>query len=175
MTAIRNIISKKPVSFQPSRIKEVNPMSKKENEQVNDKESRTPWIPGFKKPTIDFRRPDFALPYEAPHKYIIMFILLATIFILAGGIYNLTENPLPMGQTQTALVPVFKSPSEQFLVESLIAALFYGLGAGGLFMIRYSTRFAYDIRTSITILVLGIILAIIAAGGTVVMYDFKTG
>jgi hypothetical protein len=61
------------------------------------------------------------------------------------------------------------------LIESLIAALFYGLGAGGLFMIRYSTRFAYDIRTSITLLILGIILAIIAAGGTVVMYDFKTG
>ena len=150
-------------------------MSKKENDQVNDKESRTPWIPGFKKPTIDFRRPDFALPYEAPHKYIILFILFATIFILAGGIYNLTENPLPMGQTQTALVPVFRSPSEQFLIESLIAALFYGLGAGGLFMIRYSTRFAYDLRTSFTLLVLGIILTIIAAGGTVVMYDFKTG
>jgi len=175
LTANQQIINRKIVSFQPSRLTEVNSMSKKENENVNDKESRTPWIPGFKKPTIDFRRPDFALPYEAPHKYIILFILFAIIFILAGGIYNLTENPLPMGQTQTALVPVFKSPSEQFLIESLIAALFYGLGAGGLFMIRYSTRFAYDIRTSITLLIVGIIIAIIAAGGTVVMYDFKTG
>jgi len=149
-------------------------MSEKENEQVNDKETRTPWISAFKKPTIDFRRPDFALPFEAPHKYVILVILLATLFILAGGIYNLTENPLPMGQTQTALVPIFKSASEQFLVESLIAALFYGLGAGGIFMIRYSTRFAYDVRTSITLLILGIILTIIAAGGIVTMYDFKT-
>ena len=149
-------------------------MSEKENEQDNDKESRTPWVPGFKKPTIDFRRPEFALPYEAPQKYVILAILFATIYILAGGIYNLTENPLPMGQTQTALVPVFKSNSEQFLIESLIAALFYGLGAGGIFMIRYSTRFAYDARTSITLLILGIILTIIAAGGTFTMYEFKT-
>ena len=60
------------------------------------------------------------------------------------------------------------------MVESLIAALFYGLGAGGIFMMRYSTRFAYDVQTSITLLILGIILTIIAAGGIVTMYDFKT-
>ncbi len=149
-------------------------MSKKENNQEETKESSIPWIPGFKRPTIDFKRPNFELPYEAPHKYIIFVILLSTIFILAGGIYNLTENPLPMGQTSSALVPVFQSPSEQFLIESLIAGLFFGLGAGGLFMIRYSTRFAYDVRTSITLLILGITLTIIAAGGTVIMYDFKT-
>lgn len=150
-------------------------LSKKETKEQQAKESQVPWISAFKKPTIDFRRPNFALPNEAPHKYIIIAILIATIFILAGGIYNLTENPLPMGQTETALVPIFKSPSEQFLVESLIVSLFYGLGTGGLFMIRHSTRFAYDVRTSITLLILGIILTLVAAGGTVVMYDYKTG
>ena len=72
-------------------------------------------------------------------------------------------------------MPIFKSPSEQFLVESLIVSLFYGLGTGGLFMIRHSTRFAYDVRTSITLLILGIILTLVAAGGIVVMYDYKTG
>ena len=150
-------------------------LSKKETEEQQAKESQVPWISAFKKPTIDFRRPTFALPNEAPHKYIILVILAATIFILAGGIYNLTENPLPMGQTQTALVPIFRSSSEQFLVESLIIALFYGLGTGGLFMIRHSTRFAYDVRASVTLLILGIILTLIAAGGTIVMYDYKIG
>jgi hypothetical protein len=150
-------------------------MSKKEIEPKDTKDSQVPWVPGFKKPIIDFRRPSFALPYEAPHKYLILVILLATIFILAGGIYNLTENPLPMGQTETALVPIFRSSSEQFLVESLIAALFFGLGAGGLYMIRHSTRFAYDARTSITLLVLGIVLTLVAAGGTTIMYDWKIG
>ncbi|MHA1213896.1 MAG: hypothetical protein ACTSPG_01230 [Candidatus Hodarchaeales archaeon] len=150
-------------------------MSKKQSEPKKGTNQRLPWIPGFKKPTIDFRIPEVELPYEAPHKYILAFILFFIVFILAGGIYDLSENPLPMGQTANALVPIFQSSSEQFLVESLIAALFFGLGAGGFFLIHYSTRFAYDIRTSITLLTLGIILTIIAALGTVVMYDFKTG
>ena len=146
-------------------------MSKKQPERNRP---RLPWIPGLKKPTIDFRIPDIELPYEAPYKYILAFTLFMVIFILAGGIYNLTEQPLPMGQTATQLVPVFKSSSEQFLVESLIAGLFFGIGAGGLYLIRYSTRFAYDARTSITLLILGIILTLVAAGGTMVMYDYKT-
>ncbi len=146
-------------------------MSKKQPERNRP---RLPWIPGLKKPTIDFRIPDIELPYEAPYKYILAFTLFLVLFILAGGIYNLTEQPLPMGQTTTQLVPDFKSTSEQFLVESLIAGLFFGIGAGGLYLIRYSTRFAYDARTSITLLILGIILTLVAAGGTMVMYDYKT-
>lgn len=150
-------------------------MSKKQNDQETENTPRLPWIPGFKKPNIDFRFPDIELPYEAPHKYLLAITLFAVVFILAGGIYDLAENPLPMGQTANALVPIFQSSSEQFLVESLIAALFFGIGAGGLFLIYYSTRFAYDIRTSLTLLFLGIILTVIASGGTIVMYDFKTG
>ncbi|MFX0124050.1 MAG: hypothetical protein ACFFAE_10470, partial [Candidatus Hodarchaeota archaeon] len=130
-------------------------MSKNQPEREKGHFPRLPWIPGLKKPTIDFRVPDIELPYEAPHKYILASILFATLFILAGGLYNLTEQPLPMGQTATQLVPVFKSTSEQFLVESLIAGLFFGLGSGGLYLIHYSTRFAYDVRTSITLLILG--------------------
>ncbi len=145
----------------------------KEEEETNSK-SRIPWVPGLKRPALDFRRPDIMLPYEAPQKYILAVLIFATIFILAGGIYNLTENPLPMGQTSNALVPVFRSSSEQFLVESLISALFFGLGAGGFYMMYYSTRFAYDARTSITLLILGVILAILATGGIFVMYELKS-
>jgi hypothetical protein len=150
-------------------------MSKKQPEREKGYFPRLPWIPGLKRPTIDFRVPDIELPYEAPHKYILAFILIVTLFILAGGLYDLTEQPLPMGQTTTQLVPVFKSTSEQFLVESLIAGLFFGIGSGGLYLIHYSTRFAYDVRTSITLLILGIIITTIAAVGTIVMYDYKTG
>ncbi|MHA2245249.1 MAG: hypothetical protein ACXADY_09820 [Candidatus Hodarchaeales archaeon] len=149
-------------------------MSKKQPERSKENLPRFPWIPGLKKPSIDFRVPDIELPYEAPYKYILAFTLFIVIFILAGGIYNLTEQPLPMGQTSTQLVPVFKSSSEQFLVESLIAGLFFGIGSGGLYLIRYSTRFAYDARTSITLLILGIILTLVATGGTMVMYNYKT-
>lgn len=149
-------------------------MSKKQDERDKEDIPRLPWIPGLRKPIIDFRFPDIELPYEAPQKYLLAIILFVVLFILAGGLYNLTEQPLPMGQTASQLVPVFKSSSEQFLIESFIAGLFFGIGAGGLYLIRYSTRFAYDARTSVTLLILGIILTLIATGGTIVMYDFKT-
>ena len=154
-------------------ITEVIDMSKKQPEQERESSSRLPWVPGLKKPAIDFSIPDFELPYEAPYKYLLAALLFVVVFVLAGGIYNIAENPLPMGQTSSALVPVFKSSSEQFLLESLIAALFFAIGSGGFYMIRYSTRFAYDIRTSLTLLILGILLALIASGGTFVLYDFK--
>ncbi|MFW9855876.1 MAG: hypothetical protein ACFFFG_12505 [Candidatus Thorarchaeota archaeon] len=151
-------------------------MSKpQENDDESESSSRLPWIPGLKRPTVVFKIPDIQLPYEAPGKYILGLILVFTIFILAGGIYDLTENPLPMGQTQNALVPIFQSSSEQFLVESLIAAVLFAIGGVGVYLIRHSTRFAYDVRTSTVFLILGIILAIIATFGILMMFNIKTG
>ncbi|MFW9902731.1 MAG: hypothetical protein ACFFFH_00245 [Candidatus Thorarchaeota archaeon] len=101
-------------------------------------------------------------------------ILCAVIFLLGGGIYNLAETPLPMGQTLDGIIITFPEPNEQFLIESFIASLFIGLGAGGCYLIWFSTRFAYDNRTSITLLIFGIILMCIAAAGILLMYDYKT-
>ncbi|WP_455464405.1 hypothetical protein, partial [Candidatus Hodarchaeum mangrovi] len=84
-------------------------MSKKQNDKETEKAQGIPWLPGFKRPNIDFRIPEIELPYEAPHKYLLAITLFAVVFILAGGIYDLAENPLPMGQTANALVPIFRS------------------------------------------------------------------
>ncbi|MFX0121060.1 MAG: hypothetical protein ACFFCU_18220 [Promethearchaeota archaeon] len=92
---------------------------------------------------------------------------------MGGGIYNLAETPLPMTQTSEEVIIIFPQLNEQFLIESLIASLFIGLGAGGCYLIWYSTRFAYDTRTSMTLLILGIIVTIIAAAGLLLMYDHK--
>ncbi|MFX1249917.1 MAG: hypothetical protein ACFFBQ_21210, partial [Promethearchaeota archaeon] len=128
---------------------------------------------GLKKPEIDFTIPRIELPYEAPHKYLLGGILGAIIFILGGGIYNLAETPLPMTQTSEEVIIIFPELNEQFLIESLIASLFIGLGAGGCYLIWYSTRFAYDTRTSMTLLIIGIIVTLIAAAGLLLMYDHK--
>ena len=79
-----------------------------------------------------------------------------------------------MGQTPEGIIIVLRIPSDQFLIESLIASVFIGLGAGGCYMILYSTRFAYDPRTSLTLLIIGITLTLIAASVILVMYDYKT-
>ncbi|MFX1508321.1 MAG: hypothetical protein ACFFDC_19745 [Promethearchaeota archaeon] len=101
-------------------------------------------------------------------------IICAVIFLLGGGIYNLAETPLPMAQTPDKVIIIFPETNEQFLIESFIASLFIGLGAGGCYLIWYSTRFAYDSRTSITLLILGVIVTLIAATGILLMYDYKT-
>jgi len=148
-------------------------MSNKQPDEEAGRSSRIPWVPVFKKPSIDFRIPDIELPYEAPQKYLLAVLLFLVVFLLAGGLYNLTESPLPMGQTTSRLMPVFQSSSEQFLIESIIAGLFFALGSGGFYLVRYSTRFAYDLRTSLTLIIIGIVTVLIASGGILVLYDFK--
>ena len=150
-------------------------MSKK---VIDEKLSSLPkirWIPGFKKLNIDFRIPNFQLPYEAPQKYLLIIMLTGFIYVLAGGIYNITENPLAMGSTQTALVPVLQTLSDQFLLESFIAAILIFVGVAGFYLIRYSTRFAYDATNSITLLIVGSLIILISVAGITLMYNFKTG
>ena len=133
------------------------------------------WVPGFKKLNIDFRIPDFQLPYEAPQKYLLVTMIVGFIYILAGGIYNLAENPIAMGSTQTALVPVLKTLGDQFLLESFIAAILIVVGVSGLYLIRYSTRFAHDFTSSLTLLALGSMILLVAVAGITLMYNYKAG
>ena len=133
-----------------------------------------PWIQLFRRPKLDFRRPTFELPHRAPQNYLLAFLLLFTIFLLAGGIYNLTENPQPMGYTQqTGFLPVYTALNEQFLLESLAAGIFIAIGAAGLFLIRFATRYAYDTRYATSLLLVGCIL--IGAGfmGAFIMLERK--
>jgi hypothetical protein len=48
------------------------------------------------------------------------------------------------------------------LFKSLLSALFIGLGARGVYLIFQSTKFAYDIRFSISYLLIGIIIILLA-------------
>jgi hypothetical protein len=136
---------------------------------------KMPWISVIKRPKIDFRRPNFQISYDAPQKYLLAAILFFIVFILAGGIYNMAEGPLAMGSTETQLVPILRTISDQFLVESFIAGLLILMGAAGIFFVRYSTRFAYDMRNSLVLLTIGSVMLLSAIIGITVMYNFKAG
>jgi hypothetical protein len=112
------------------------------------------------------------LSYERYHKYLLAAILFSTIFLLTGGIYNLTENP-PFVQPWKGVGVIYRSINEQFILESLIAALYITLGTGGVFLIHYSTRYIYDSNRSISYLILGIILTLIASWSISALYHFK--
>ncbi len=135
---------------------------------------KLPWIPIFRKPRMKFELPTVRLPHRTPQNYIIGLLLLFSLFILAGGLYDLAENPPPIGATETSIEPIYRqSLNEQFLIESLAAGVFIGIGVGGFFLLRYATRYAYDPRYATSLLVLGIILMLVGLAGTTLMLDQK--
>jgi hypothetical protein len=77
-------------------------------------------------------------------------------FILAGGIYDIMENPISLLPTTSGYSVLIKGTlGQQTLNESLIAAFLYMLGLGGLYMLLRSTRFAYRPRNAYLLLILG--------------------
>lgn len=148
-------------------------MNSQENNE-NDKSGRkVPWISFFAKPDVDFRRPQFDLT-QNPQNVLLFLLVFATIFLLAGGVYNLTENPLPLGYSQQqGYVPIYTGISNQFLVESLTAGLFFGIGTAGFYLMRYATRYAYDTGSASTITVIGAGLLVIGIAGALIMLQLK--
>lgn len=127
----------------------------------------------FERLNIDLDTVDIELPYEAPQKYIFGAIVVFLVFLLSGGIYNLAENNEFIGNIPGVILVVYPQINTQFFFESFIAAFFIGLGAIGAFLIRYSTRFAYDLRFSITVLTVGITILTVAVIGITIVYNFK--
>ncbi|MHA2298066.1 MAG: hypothetical protein ACXAEU_05235 [Candidatus Hodarchaeales archaeon] len=139
----------------------------------NENEKTIPWISFFAKPNVDFRRPQLDL-VQNPQNVLLIILLFATTFLLAGGVYNLAENPLPLGYSdQQGYIPIYSGMSNQFLVESLTAGIFFAIGAAGFFLVRYATRYAYDTRSATTIIVLGVGLLVIGILGALIMIQIK--
>ncbi|MHA2369426.1 MAG: hypothetical protein ACXADX_11460 [Candidatus Hodarchaeales archaeon] len=137
---------------------------------------RLPWIPFFRKPKMNFRRPKIYLPHQEPGKYILFILIASSILLLSGILYVVSENPIPMGFTQTGSpVLVHTSQHDQFLIETIVVAIFFSVGAFGIYLVRFSTRFAYDPRYATSILILGIILLLVGLAGAQIMLDEKGG
>jgi len=133
-----------------------------------------PWVPFFRKPKMNFRRPKLYLPHQEPGKYILFILIASSVILLSGGLYVVSENPIPMGFTQTGSpVLVHTSHHDQFLIETIVVAIFFSVGAFGVYLVRFSTRFAYDPRYATSILVLGLILIIVGLAGAQIMLDEK--
>lgn len=154
-------------------------MTQNEATEQNKKDSlpQLPWAPIFWKPQMSFRMPKIALPHEAPHQWISGLLVVVSLFLLAGGIYNLAESPLPLGFTDSGYQPIFTSLNDQFLVESFSAMVFIGLGAAGFFLLRYPTQRGYgtDIRSVSFIQGIAILLVLLGVSAAVIMLEIKTG
>jgi len=92
-----------------------------------------------------------------PSTTVLTLIALAFVgFVLAGGIYDITNHPIALLPTSTGYEVLIKGTlGEQTLNESLIAAFLYLLGLAGLYMLLRSTRYAYRPRNAYLMLILG--------------------
>jgi len=90
-------------------------------------------------------------------------MIVFSVFILAGGIFNILEKPLallPKGSGWTFLYS--GSIHIQTLNESILAGLLYFLGVLGLYLLLRSTRLVYNPRQAYLMLILGLMVTLIA-------------
>lgn len=134
-----------------------------------------PWINFLSKPQMNFRKPKIALPHKAPHQYIVAVLVLFSLFLLAGGIYDLANSPLPLGYTSQGYTPVYPSLNDQFFVESMAAMVFIGIGSAGFFLLKFPTdsEKTGDIRSVSFIQGIGLVLIFIGIFATYVMLQLK--
>jgi len=95
-------------------------------------------------------------------------LLMFSIFILGGGIYNIMEKPLAItpgpGRSWTFYVPY--DINRQTLNESIIAMLLFVMGVVGYLVYYLSTRYVYSPRRAWIFALIGMSMLIIAFIGS---------
>jgi len=82
--------------------------------------------------------------------------ILYCVFLFGGGLYTLITRPPPSAYVNGVFYFLYPSLSSQFISDTLIAALLYGFGFLGLFVIYQSTKSAYNPRQAYMMLVIGV-------------------
>jgi hypothetical protein len=84
------------------------------------------------------------------------------IFLFGGGLYDIIMAPYPAVYYQNQFLIVYPGLSEQFIGDSLVAMILYGLGVFGLIIMYQSTKYAYKPRQAYMMFFGGTILLFIA-------------
>jgi len=100
-----------------------------------------------------------------PSTFVLSIIIMAiAIFLFGGGLYDLIITPYPAIYSNSTGGFIFLYPqlSEQFISDSVLAAILYALGTVGLIAIYQSTKYAYKPRQAYMMFVVGIVLLFLA-------------
>jgi len=84
------------------------------------------------------------------------------VFLFAGGLYDLIQRPLVAVYYNSKFITINPYLSEQFVGDSIVAAITYSLGLIGLITLYRSTRYVYKPRQAYMMLILGLTLALMA-------------
>jgi hypothetical protein len=97
-----------------------------------------------------------------PSPYIVAIILAAiTIFLLGGGIYDVTLKPRSVIPYSSGFIFLYPSLHEQILNESIAIMIVYALGAAGLILIYRSTRYMRNPEQASLLIKIGAALLIL--------------
>jgi len=103
-------------------------------------------------------------------------VVLFVGFVLAGGVYDILEQPISLLPTSYGYSVVIQGTlGQQTLNESLIAAFLYFLGVAGLFMLLRSTRYAYRPRNAYLLLILGTLTVLVVVFYSTALINTKIG
>jgi hypothetical protein len=124
---------------------------------------------------ISTRKKDSRLfRFTIPKRIIVYGVVIFCIFVVAGGIYDILENPrvilqLPSGQWVT----LHPSLNDQTLYESIFVMITYSMMFGGLILAYRSTKIAYDRKKANFRLIIGLIFAIAGFAGNMLIIFLK--
>jgi len=113
-----------------------------------------------------------------PSSFAITIIVISyAVFLFAGGVYTITnyETILPSAYYQGRFVFVYPELGEQFISDTVIAVLLYGMGFGGLLSIYQSTKYAYKPRQAYMMIIIGVTLLLLAYAFLEYTVIIKTG
>ena len=132
-------------------------------------EDHLPWADRVvRKPKIKFELPRIP-KIKTPSKFVYFIVFLVAFgFIIAGILYDLTRNTIPLNYKQEdqlkQVIPVFfwRDLHEQFAIEGVVAAIVIIMGAFGVLFIYQSTKNFYRPKTAYSYIVIGIAMIILS-------------
>lgn len=130
------------------------------------KKSSLPWVAniwGVKRPNFELAKISFSIPTTIPFGLVRTLVFFSIFYIYIGGVYDLVENPLAFGGSDTGgPALIWQSQDRQFLLEGIVAGLLMFLGFGGLYLIAQATSDPHDTERANRNQLAGTIFIIIA-------------
>jgi hypothetical protein len=98
-----------------------------------------------------------------PSIFIVSIIVIASaVFLFGGGLYTIILQPLPSAYVNGRFYFLYPNLSDQFISDTVIAAMLYVIGFIGILAIYQSTKYAYKPRQAYMMLVIGLALLLMA-------------
>ncbi len=141
---------------------------------------KTPWIFGTKlrKPKIvfpKFKRINVSLPL--PAKTLSLIGVYVILFILQTGVvYLIYRDPPALGaNSDGSAMFLYPSIHDSFIIEGIVASILIFLCSMGYILLYHASKYLYDRKIALRIVILGIILTLVSFVFLQYMINAKIG